>query len=200
VSETDVPFRPARRRRRWRRADGLSLAAMAVLTTLVGCTDSAGSSPPAAAAAVPSASSSSANAAADAAAKAAVTAYNKALTYEIGAFAKMNSTATDLRKYLGEPDLDGVVFATGYFRSRGIVYKGKPSWQATPTNVDLVANPPIVTLSICFTSNGWQAVYKSSGRPYATSNDPAHQLEIASVTQVDGKWLLTQEQVQSKPC
>jgi len=199
VSEADVPLRPARCRRRRHRANGISLAAMAVLTTLVGCTHSADSSQPAAAA-VPLASRSSANAAADAAGKAAVTAYNKALTYEVGAFAKMNSTAPDLRRYLGEPDLDGVVFATDYFRSRGIVYKGKPSWRATPTNVDLVANPPIVTLSVCFTSNGWQAVYKSSGKPYATSNDPAHQLEIASVTQVDGKWLLTQEQVQSKAC
>lgn len=175
------------------------MAAATVLTALVACTKSADSSTPAAAGAIPSAASSSATAA-DAAGKAAVDAYNAGRTYEVGAFAKMKSTAADLRKYLGEPDLDGVAFATSYFGPRGIVYQGKPSWKATPTNVDLAANPPIVTLSICFTSNGWQAVYKSSGKPYITAKDPAHQLEIASVTRIDGKWLLTQEQVQGQPC
>ncbi len=200
MSEEHVPFWPVVYRRRWQRANRMGLAAIALLTTLVACSHSPNTSQPAAAAAIPSASKSSANAAADAAGQAAVTAYNAALTYEVGAYAKMNSTAADLKKYLGEPDLDGAVFATGYYRSQGIVYHGKPSWTATPTNVDLVAQPPIVTLSICVTSNGWRPVYKSSGKSYSTSKDLARQLEIASVTQVNGKWLLTQEQVQGKPC
>jgi hypothetical protein len=200
VSEAHVLFRPSMRPYRWQRANGMTLAAMALVTTLVACTHSPHTSLPAAAAAIPSASKSSANAAVNAAGKAAVDAYDAALTYEVGAFVKMNPTAASLKKYLGEPDLDGAVFATGYYRSQGIVYHGKPSWTATPTNVDLTANPPVVTLSICFTTNGWRPIYKSSGRPYSTSKDPAHQLEIASVTRVDGKWLLTQEQVQGKPC
>jgi hypothetical protein len=200
VSEADVTSRFAVHvNRRWRRAGGAAIAAATVLTALVACTKSADSSTPVTAGAIPSAASSSATAA-DAAGKAAVDAYNAALTYQVGAMAKMKSTAADLRKYLGEPDLDSVAFATSYFGPRGIVYRGKPTWQATPTNVDLTANPPIVTLSICFTSNGWQAVYKSSGKPYITSKDPAHQLEIASVMRIDGKWLLTQEQVQGQPC
>ena len=194
-----TPGRIARGRQR-PRAAGVALAALALLTGLAACTQSADSSTPLAVGAAPSASSSSANPAADAAGKAAVAAYDAALTYKVGAFVKMNPTTASLKKYLGEPDLDGAVFTTGYFRSQGIVYHGKPSWTATPTNVDLTANPPIVTLSICFTSNGWQPVYKSSGKPYSASKDPAHQLEIASVTQVNGKWLLTQEQVQGKPC
>jgi hypothetical protein len=199
VSEADAPCQPVERRSRRLRAGAIALASTAVMTALVACTKSADSSQPVALGAAPSASSS-ANSEADAAGKAAVDAYDAALTYEVGAFAKMKSTAADLRKYLGEPDLDSVAFATSYFGPRGIVYKGKPSWQATPTNVDLAASPPIVTLSVCFTGNGWQAVYESSGKPYITSKDPAHQLEIASVTRIDGKWLLTQEQVQGQPC
>jgi hypothetical protein len=200
VSEADATFQRAARGRRRLQAGGVGLAALALLTGLAACTQSADSSDPIAVGAAPSAASSSANPAADDAAKAAVDAYGAALTYEVGAFVKMNPTAASLKKYLGEPDLDGAVLTTGYFRSQGIVYHGKPSWTATPTNVDLTANPPIVTLSICFTANGWQPVYKSSGKPYSTSKDPAHQLKIASLTQVDGKWLLTQEQVQGKPC
>ena len=198
MSEAGATSRRAARGRR--RLGGIGLAALAVLTGLAACTQSADSSKPLAVGAAPSAASSSADPAAESAGKAAVEAYDAALTYEAGAYVKMNPTAASLKKYLGEPDLDGAVFTTGYFRSQGIVYHGKPSWTATPTNVDLTANPPIVTLSICFTANGWQPVYKSSGKPYSTSKDPAHQLEIASVTQVDGKWLLTQEQVQGKPC
>lgn len=200
MSEADWPSERRLGLRRWHRTAGVGIAAAIVLATLVACSHSADASEPAAAAVVPSASNSSADAAADAAGKAAVDAYDAALTYEVKAFTTMKSAASDRRKYLGEPDLDGVAFVTSYFGQRGIVYKGKPSWRATPTNVDLAANPPIVTLSVCFTSNGWQAVYKSSGKPYTTSNDPKHQLEIASVTRVDGKWLLTQEQVQGKPC
>jgi hypothetical protein len=200
VSEADATSRHAARGRQRPRAGGIGLAALALLTGLVACTQSADSSKPISVGGAPSAASSSANPAAGAAGKAAVDAYNAALTYKVGAFVKMNPTAASLKKYLGEPDLDGAVFTTGYFRSQGIVYHGKPSWTATPTNVDLTANPPIVTLSICFTANGWQPVYKSSGKPYSPSKDPAHQLEIASVTQVGGKWLLTQEQVQGKPC
>ena len=192
--------RPIGHRRGRLPAGAIALASIAVMTALVGCTKSADPSQPAALGAAPSAATSSANSAADTAGKAAVDAYNAALTYEVGALAKMKSTPADLRKYLGEPDLDSVAFATSYFGPRGIIYKGKPAWQATPTNVDLTANPPIVTLSICFTGNGWQAVYKSSGKPYIASKDPAHQLEIASVTRIDGKWLLTQEQIQGQPC
>jgi hypothetical protein len=200
VSEADRPSRQAARGRRRPRAGGIGLAALALLAGLAACTQSADSSRPIAVGAAPSAVTSSANPAAEAAGKAAVEAYDAALTYEVGAFVKMNPTAASLKKYLGEPDLDGAVFTTGYFRSQGVVYHGKPTWTATPTNVDLTANPPIVTLSICFTAHGWRPVYKSSGKPYSTSKDPAHQLETASVTQVDGKWLLTQEQVQGKPC
>ncbi len=197
MSEADAA---SRRVPRGRRRLGAGLAALAVLTGVTACTQSADSSKPLALGAAPSAASLSADPAAESAGKAAVEAYDAALTYEAGAYVKMNPTAASLRKYLGEPDLDGALFTTGYFRSQGIVYHGKPSWTATPTNVDLTANLPIVTLSICFTANGWQPVYKSSGKPYSTSKDPAHQLEIASVTQVDGKWLLTQEQVQGRPC
>jgi hypothetical protein len=200
VSEAGVICSRAARGRRGLGAGAVGLAALALLTGLVACTHPADSSKPVAIGGAPSVASSSANPAADAAGKAAVAAYNKALRYEVDAFAKMSPTAASLKKYLGEPDLDGAVFATGYYRSQGIVYHGKPSWTATPTNVDLTANRPIVTLSICFTSNGWQPIYKSSGKPYSSSKDPAHQLEIASVTQVGGKWLLTQEQVQGRPC
>ena len=200
MSEADAMSPRVARGRRRPRAGGIGLAALALLTGLVACTQSADSSTPISVGAAPSAASSSANPAADAAGKAAVEAYNAALTYEVGAFVKMNPTVASLKKYLGEPDLDGAVFTTGYFRSQGVVYHGKPSWVATPTNVDLTANPPTVTLSICFTANGWQPVYKSSGKPYSTSKDPAHQLKIATVTQVNGQWLLTQEQVQGKPC
>lgn len=200
MSEADATSRRVARDRRRTRAAGIGLAALALLTGLVACTQSADSSTPIAVGAAPSAASSSANPGADAAGKAAVAAYDATLTYEVGSFAKMNPTAASLKKFLGEPALDGAVFVTGYYRTQGIVYHGKPSWTATPTNVDLTANPPIVTLSICFTSNGWKPVYKSSGKAYSTSKDPAHQLEIASVTQVDGTWLLTQEQVQGKPC
>lgn len=200
MSEADATFRRTAHGRRRPRSGGAGLAALALLTGLAACTQSADSSNPTAVGAAPSAASSSANQAADAAAKAAVNAYDAALTYEVGAFVKMNPTAASLKRYLGQPDLDGAVFATGYYRSQGIVYHGKPTWTATPTNVDVTANPPIVTLSICFTANGWQPVYKASGKPYSTSKDPAHELEIASVTQVHGKWVLTQEQVQGKPC
>lgn len=199
MSEVDAPPQAVGRWRRRPHAGGIALASLVVLTALVACTKSADSTTPVALGPAPSASSS-ANSAADAAGKAAVDAYNAALTYEVGAYAKMKSTPAELGKYLGEPALDGVAFATSYFGPRGIVYEGKPSWQATPTNVDLTVNPPVVTLSICFTGNGWRAVYKSSGKPYITSKDPPHQLEIASVAQINGKWLLTQEQVQGQPC
>lgn len=200
MCEAGAPSRQAARGRRRSRAASIGLAALALVAGLVACAKSADSSKPIALGAAPSAPASSADSAADAAGKAAVQAYDAALTYEVSAFVKMNPTAASLKKYLGEPDLDGAVLTTGYFRSQGIVYHGKPNWTAEPTNVDLTAKPPIVTLSICFTTNGWQPVYKSNGKPYSTAKEPAHQLKIAMVTQVDGKWLLTQEQVQGKSC
>jgi hypothetical protein len=200
VSEADVTsWFAVHRNRRRRRAGGAVVAAAIVLTALVGCTKSADSSTPVTAGAIPSAASSSATAA-EAAGKAAVDAYDAALSYEVVAYAKMNSTTAEMRKYLGEPDLDGATFLGTYFRSQGVIYTGKPTWQATPTNVDLIADPPVVTLSVCFATNGWEPIYKSSGKPYSPSNDPPRKLEIASVTKVKGVWLLTQEAVQGRPC
>ncbi len=107
MSEADAKSRRVARGRRRPRAGGIGLAALAVLTGLVACTQSADSSKPVAVGAAPSAASSSASPAADAAGKAAVDAYDAALRYEVGAYAKMNPTAASLKKYLGEPDLTG---------------------------------------------------------------------------------------------
>jgi hypothetical protein len=150
----------------------------------------------------PSATNSPAgDSASDAAGKAAVAAYDAALKFQVGAFAKMNATAGDYQKYLTSPALDSTQYVTGFYQSQGIVYAGKPRWRATVTAVDLVARPPTVTLSVCFSNNGWRPVYKATGEPYITSNtDPPHELETVGLVRLRGAWLLSDVEVQAKPC
>jgi hypothetical protein len=135
------------------------------------------------------------------ASRAAVAAYNEAFRAEVDALDSGSPTTSRLDPVMTSTMVDATVFITKQLRSAGVVYKGRPTWHATVTAVDLASDPPSVTLSVCLASGGWAAVYRSTGRPYdAVPDGPARQLKIARLTEQHGTWLLADEERQNRPC
>jgi hypothetical protein len=133
--------------------------------------------------------------------RAAVAAYDNAFRAEIDALGSGDATPSRLSPVMTSAMVDATVFVTKQLRSAGVVYKGRPTWHATVTAVDLDADPPSVTLSVCLASGGWAPVYQSSGRPFgALPAGPARQLKIARLTEQHGTWLLADEERQDRPC
>ena len=147
------------------------------------------------------ATSSSEPSAASAAGQAAILAYDAAMKAEVDTLGGGNASTARLSKVMTSPILDATTFIAKQDRAAGVVYRGQPAWHATVTAVDLAADPPTVTLSVCFTFSGWTPVFKSSGRPFgAAVTGPPRQLKIARLTEQHGAWRLADEERQHRPC
>jgi len=108
----------------------------------------------------------------------------------------------DLPKYVADPLLTQARFTLNRASEQGIVYKGRPTWKAMITSIDLVGKPVKAVIEECLDTNGWDAVYKATGKSAAAPGQSKRYIVNATAYRYDdGRWLIAEAKAdRSRPC
>lgn len=129
-------------------------------------------------------------------------AYNGFREAYITAAATSDFNDKTLPSYIADPLLAEVRFALRQTNGQGIVYKGRPTWSAKVPQLNVTTRPYTATIEDCFDATGWDAVYKTTGKPAAVTGQAKRYLATSTATLYDnGRWLISSSKAdRSRPC
>ncbi|MEU1812978.1 hypothetical protein [Micromonospora aurantiaca (nom. illeg.)] len=167
----------------------LALTTCGLLLAVAGCSgDEPAPEPPGASvtSAAPSPTVDPAEAKARADALAVYAAYRTA--YQ-AAVAKADFRSKDLPKYVAEPLLGQVRNAFSQMNDAGVISRGESIWNGQAVDVQLDAEPPVVTIEDCRDTSAVVTVDRKTGKPApAPSNQAKKYIVVSKAKQVDGTW------------
>lgn len=106
-----------------------------------------------------------------------------------------------LTGYLADPLLTLTLFDVATMYRRDVVREGRPTWEATVSELRLDATPPTATVRDCLDATGWELADRADGSPAPVDGLPArfapgwYVMEF-NAKSFDGRWLFDQIRVE----
>ncbi|MFI5959754.1 hypothetical protein [Cryptosporangium sp. NPDC051539] len=107
----------------------------------------------------------------------------------------------DFARYATEEKVAAVVKDLKDLDELNVVYRGKPTWTAEVTSLNLDARPPSASLRVCLDLSKSTPVDRTTGENLRPKDELPRVLLIATATQADGRWLVADTTTQrTTPC
>jgi hypothetical protein len=162
-----------------------------LLFTAAACTDDSPAPVPPASGITSAASTPTTDPAQSKASADALTVYASYRTTYQAAAMRADPKSKDLPKYVAEPLLGQLVNSFSQMNDAGVVSRGESIWNGQAVDVQLDANPPIVTIEDCRDTTAVVTVNKKTGKPVpAPSNQAKKYVVVSKAKQVSGAWYI----------
>ncbi|SHN19366.1 hypothetical protein [Cryptosporangium aurantiacum] len=107
----------------------------------------------------------------------------------------------DFARYSVDPKLTATIKDLDKLRDLNVVYRGRPTWDAQVTSLNLDTKPPTAALRICLDMSKSTPVDKTTGENLKPAGELPRFVITASAKQLNGKWYLADSTTQrTTPC